>query len=95
MHPQPPLGPPELHYDSARPLRTLFGMLNRSRRYYLATALVMVIKHSPVWAIPFLVARAINSLTDPAAFPASRLAFYFGAVVVLIVQNVPMHTLYV
>ncbi|MBK7045123.1 MAG: ABC transporter ATP-binding protein [bacterium] len=95
MPPQPPFGPLELHYDSARPLRTLFGMLNRSRRYYLATALVMVVKHSPVWAIPFLVARAINSLTDPAAFPASRLALYFGAVVVLIVQNVPMHTLYV
>ncbi len=93
--PRSPFRPLELQYQSARPLRTLAGLLNRPWWYHAATMLVLVLKHSPVWAIPFLVARAINSLADPAGFPASRLMLYFWVVVLLIVQNVPMHTLYV
>lgn len=87
--------PLEHNYSSTRPIRTLFGLLNRPWYFYVATVLVLIIKHSPMWAIPFLIARVINTLADPVAFPASQMAIYFGAVVVLIVQNIPTHTLYV
>jgi len=95
MPPQPPFRPLEESYRSQQPMHTLFRLLNRSWRFYIATALVLVIKHSPSWVLPFLIARVINTLNDPAAFPASRLWIYFVAVLALIIQNVPMHTLYV
>ncbi|NOU36216.1 MAG: ABC transporter ATP-binding protein [Kiritimatiellaceae bacterium] len=95
MCPQTPFRPLEYNYSSKQPVRTLLGLLNRPRWFYVATLLVMVIKHSPMWVIPFLIARVINSLADPVAFPASQLTLYFAAVVVLIVQNIPTHTLYV
>ena len=91
----PPFHPLEYDYQSSRPFRTLHRILGRSWQFYLGAALVLVVKHSPVWAIPFLVARVIDTLTNPSAYPGSRLPWYFGAVLVLIVQNIPMHTLYV
>ncbi|MFA7257328.1 MAG: ABC transporter ATP-binding protein, partial [Kiritimatiellales bacterium] len=92
---QQPLRPLEYSYQSNQPFRTLFSLLNRPWYFYVSTVLVLIIKHSPVWAIPFLIARVINTLADPAAFPASQMMFYFGAVALLIVQNIPTHTLYV
>jgi len=90
-----PFKPLEYNYSSSHPLRTLFGLLNRPWYFYANTVLVLIVKHSPVWAIPFLVARVINTLADPAGFPASRMAVYFGAVVLLVVQNILTHTLYI
>jgi ATP-binding cassette subfamily B protein len=69
--------------------------LNRPWHFYIFTVLVLIIKHSPLWVIPFLIARVINSLADPSAFPASHLAIYFGTVIFLIIQNILTHTLYV
>jgi ATP-binding cassette subfamily B protein len=87
--------PLEYNYSSNRPFRTLFSLLNRRWYYYVATVLVLIIKHSPMWAIPFLIAQVINTLADPAGFPVSQTVLYFGTVVFLIVQNIPTHTLYV
>jgi ATP-binding cassette subfamily B protein len=85
----------EYTYRSNRPVRTLFSLLNRPWHYYVGVVLILIVKHSPVWAIPFLIARVINTLSDPVAFPASQMVIYFGAVALLIVQNIPTHTLYV
>lgn len=90
-----PFRPLEYHYRSSRPVRTLFNLLNRPRRFYAALVLVLIVKHSPVWAIPFLIARVINTLAEPAVYPVSQMMLYFGAVILLIVQNIPTHTLYV
>ena len=95
MPSQPCFRPLENSYRSQQPMHTLFRLLNRPWPFYMATALVLVIKHSPSWVLPFLIARVINTLHDPAAFPAYRLWIYFAAVLALIIQNVPMHTLYV
>ncbi|MDD3275708.1 MAG: ABC transporter ATP-binding protein [Kiritimatiellales bacterium] len=92
---QPPLRPLEYNYSSNRPIRTLLSLLSRPWYFYAGTVLVLIIKHSPVWAIPFLIAQVINMLSDPALFTASQTMIYFGVVVLLIVQNIPTHTLYV
>lgn len=95
MSPQKPFMPLEYNYSSSRPVQTLFNLINRSWLYYAAAVLVLIIKHSPMWAIPFLIARVINTLAEPAAFPASQTVLYFVAVTILIVQNIPTHTLFV
>ena len=95
MSPQQPFMPLEYNYSSSRPVQTLFNLINRPWFFYISLVLVLIIKHSPMWAIPFLIARVINTLAEPAAFPASQTALYFVAVTVLIVQNIPMHTLFV
>jgi ATP-binding cassette subfamily B protein len=95
MSPQQPFMPLEYNYSSSRPIRTLFNLLNRSWLYYVAIFLVLLIKHSPVWAIPFLSARVIDTLANPAGVPASQMWLYFGIVAILIIQNIPSHTLYV
>ncbi len=93
--PRPTFRPLEHAYRSDRPLRTLYGLLDRPWWYHALTMLVLAVKHSPVWVIPFLVARAINDLADPSAADPRQLILWFVAVVALIAQNVPTHTLYV
>ncbi len=95
MSPQKPFMPLEYNYSSSRPVQTLFNLINRSWLYYVAAILVLIIKHSPMWAIPFLIAQVINTLAEPAAFPASQTVLYFVAVTILIIQNIPTHTLFV
>ena len=90
-----PFKPLEYNYSSSRPIRTLFELMDRPWHFYVATVLVLIIKHSPMWAIPFLIAQVINTLADPSAFPVSQTLLDFGTVVILVVQNIPTHTLYV
>lgn len=90
-----PRSPLEYSFRSERPVRTLFSLLRRKRLYYVVTVLMLILKHSPMWIIPFLTARVINTLSDPKLYPVSQLPFYFGAVVILTVQNVPSHTIYI
>lgn len=95
MSPHPPFRPLEYNYSSSRPLQTLFNLTSRSRSFYIAVILVLIIKHSPMWAIPFLIAQVINSLAEPDSFPVVQTVLYFVTVSVLIIQNIPMHTLFV
>ncbi len=97
MHrpPPSPFRPLEYDYRSHRPLQTLYRLVGRPAGYFAALTAVLVIKHSPVWAIPFLVAKVIDTLARPETFSAGRMALYFAAVFVLIVQNVPMQTLFI
>lgn len=95
MSPHQPFRPLEYNYSSSRPVQTLFNLINRSWLFYVAAILVLIIKHSPMWAIPFLIAQVINSLAEPASFPVAQTVLYFVTVSVLIVQNIPTHTLFV
>ncbi len=70
MSPQQTFRPFE--YSSSRPVQTLFNLINRSWLYYVTAILVLIIKHSPMWAIPFLIARVINTLAEPIVYPALR-----------------------
>jgi ATP-binding cassette subfamily B protein len=95
MHSQKFFRPLEYNYSSSKPIRTLFSLLNRPWYFYANTILVQIIKHSPAWALPFLIARVINTLSDPGVFPVSQTMIYFGVVALLIVQNIPTHTLFI
>lgn len=85
--------PLEYDYHSHRPVRTLIKWVGRPWWFYAALVAVLVIKHSPVWVIPFLIAHVIDVLTLPESFPTGRMTLYFGVVFALILQNIPMQTL--
>ncbi len=87
--------PLEYDYRSSRPVRTLFYLLNRTWYQYLFLILLFVIKLSPSWATPFLLARIINTLAEPAEYPLENLPFYFIVLAALMLQNILTHTFYV
>lgn len=82
----------EYNYRSSRPVRTLFSLLNRPWHIHAAMLLLLILKHSPLWAMPFLVARIINSITDPHTYSRDSLVWYFTAMALLVSQNVLTHT---
>ncbi len=92
---RPKFAPLEYDYHSHRPIWTLIRMAGRPLGFYVALIVVLVIKHSPVWATPFLVAKVIDTLAEPSLAAVRPLAIYFAAVFVLVVQNVPMQTLFI
>jgi len=85
--------PLDYEYRSHQPLTTLGRLIGRPLRFYIALLTVLIIKHSPVWVIPFLVAHVIDILTTGGSFSRTHLAWYFAGVLLLILQNVPMQTL--
>jgi len=85
--------PLDYNYRSHQPLSTLIRLIGRPISFYLALVSVLIIKHSPVWVIPFLVAHIIDTLTAGGSFSQTRLAWYFAGVLLLILQNIPMQTL--
>jgi ATP-binding cassette subfamily B protein len=92
---RPLLRPLELDYSSDRPLRTLFRLLNRPWYFYAGTVLSLIVKHSPLWAVPFLVAGVVDELSKPETYSFPRLLFCFIAVTLLILQNIVSHTLFI
>ena len=95
MKKRPVLRPLELNYQSAHPLRTLFHLLNRPWYFFVATTLLLVVKHSPLWAIPFLIAAVIDLLSTPESWSLHRATVYFSIVIALTVQNIFSHTLFI
>lgn len=90
-----PFQPLEYDYRSSRPVHTLFNLLNRPWFFYVGAVGLLIMKHLPLWMIPFLVAEVIDSLSDETEFSVPKLAVYFSIVVALTLQNILTHTLYV
>jgi ATP-binding cassette subfamily B protein len=90
VHQENPL---EHRYQGEHPLRTLwFLFANERGRLSLATVF-FIVKHSPVWIAPLLTANIINVLVQ--RLPLSVLWWNAGVWLVLLIQNVPLHFLYV
>ncbi len=87
--------PLEYDYRSSRPIRTLFYLLNRKWPYYVGLVFVFTVKQLPLWAVPFLLSRVINTLADPKIYPIGRLPLYFVVMAVLALQNILSHTFFV
>lgn len=85
--------PLDYDYRSHQPIRTLLRLIDRPARFYAALLAVLLIKHSPVWVIPFLIAHIIDTLSRGGSVPVNQLVWYFVGVLVLLLQNIPMHTL--
>ncbi|HRO91428.1 MAG TPA: ABC transporter ATP-binding protein, partial [Promineifilum sp.] len=83
----------ERRYQGERPLRTLLSLYKPERGRMLVAAVFFIIKHSPVWMLPALTANIIDIISTPGS-DLSGLWFNALLLVLLLVQNVPLHTLY-
>ncbi|HVE15164.1 MAG TPA: ABC transporter ATP-binding protein [Chthoniobacterales bacterium] len=63
--------------------------------FYLGTAAVCTIKHSPLWLLAILPARAIDTLVDPSPAHYHRLLTLLAATLLLLVLNIPSHMFFV
>ncbi|MBM4164842.1 MAG: ABC transporter ATP-binding protein [Lentisphaerae bacterium] len=87
--------PLEFHYRSRNPFGTLIALAGRSGWYYVWPLAAFVAKQSPVWVIPILVAHGIDTLSDPVRHPLHNLLVLASFTLLLIAQNVPMHTYFI
>ncbi|MEO5368289.1 MAG: ABC transporter transmembrane domain-containing protein [Magnetococcus sp. WYHC-3] len=87
--------PLEIHYRSRNLFGTLIKLAGRPAWYYLWPLAIFVAKQSPAWVIPLLSAKAIDTLSAPAQHPLHDLLVFAIVTLLLIAQNVPMHTYFI
>lgn len=76
-----------------------FSLLTRLYRDHVSkvalSALYYTIKHSPTWVLSIITANIINIVSYPDRHSMSEFWINLAVIVVLIVQNIPMHTLHI
>ncbi len=87
--------PLEHRFQGENPLRTLLYLYRGERGKLLRGVGFYIIKHSPVWMMPLLTANIIDIIAQPDKHAQSELWLNALLLAVLLVQNVPMHYLYV
>ncbi len=81
-----------------KPTHPFVNFLHIYHGQYLKIAAAIIffaIKHSPVWLLPVVIARIINIISDSSRYSVHDLWMVGGIFFLIIIQNIPMHTLYV
>lgn len=68
-------------------------LLKQNKWKVLLSTVLYVIKASPTWAIPLVSAEVINLITSPDDKTVSKLVIYGIILFLLLIQNIPTHTL--
>ena len=86
-----------LDYDfrSNTPFRTLLGLYRNDLDKIGLSMLFYVIKHSPEWIRPLVIANIIDIISNPAEHSLSALWINGAFLAVAIVQNIPTHFLHI
>ena len=81
-------------YQSDRPLQTLLNLYHQDLGNLGRSIIFYVIKHSPEWLRPLIVANIIDIISQPTQHSLRELWFNGGILAVSIVQNIPTHYLH-
>ena len=85
----------EYSYHSASPLKNFLRIFDGQQRKLALAVLLFAIKNSPVWILPIIIARMINIISDTTKYSIHDLWVVGAIFFVIIIQNIPTHTLYV
>ncbi|MGB3492173.1 MAG: ABC transporter ATP-binding protein, partial [Elainellaceae cyanobacterium] len=85
----------EQRYRGDRPFHTLLSLYHRDTRNLGLSLLFYLIKNSPEWVRPILVANIVDVISAPRQHELSELWLNGIVLAVLVVQNVPTHILHV
>ena len=85
----------EQHYRAGHPVRTALHLFAPDRWRLLGSALLFVVKHSPVWILPLVFADIINIVTVPERHSMHRLWMDGLLFFLLVIQNIPTHTAHI
>ena len=61
----------------------------------ILSIILFAIKHSPVWILPIVIARMITIVSDTSTYTVHDLWMVGSLFFIIIIQNIPMHILYV
>lgn len=88
-----------LHLDSkfhnVYPLKKLLYLYRGQYLKITLSIILFAIKHSPVWILPIVIARMITIVGNTSQYTMNDLWLVGIIFFIVILQNVPMHTLYV
>ena len=85
----------QLELKHIHPFRNFLQIYKGQYPKLVAAVILFAIKHSPVWILPIVIARIINIIGDTARYTVDDLWLIGGVFFLIIIQNIPMHTLYV
>jgi ATP-binding cassette subfamily B protein len=85
----------ELKYNSVHPLKKLLYLYRGQYLKIIVSILLYAIKHSPVWILPIIIARMITIVGNTDLYTMNDLWLVGFIFLIIILQNIPMHTLYV
>ncbi|NEQ97134.1 MAG: ABC transporter ATP-binding protein [Cyanothece sp. SIO2G6] len=83
------------HYRSDAPLRMLLLLYRSDWQKLVLSLLFFVIKHSPEWIRPLIIANIIDLLTQPQHHSLFNLWLNGGILIFSIMQNLPTHYLHI
>ncbi|KAB8143937.1 ABC transporter ATP-binding protein [Chloroflexia bacterium SDU3-3] len=89
--PQLPL---EHTYSAEHPLQTLLYLYSGDKLRIAVAMLCYFVKHSPSWMIPLITANIVDILSNPHSHGIADLWVNAVVMLVLLVQNIPMHFFY-
>lgn len=81
--------------SKVKPSQILFRLYHGHWGKLALSTLFYIIKSSPVWVLPMITANVINIATDPKQHELSELWIIFILILIVIAQNIPMHTVHV
>jgi ATP-binding cassette, subfamily B, bacterial len=84
----------ERRFRGKSPLRTIFALYQGQHPRMALASVVFVIKHSPVWLMPFITANIIDLVTQPDPLRVGELWLQALFLAVLLLQNIPLHFVY-
>lgn len=87
--------PLEHRYRGEHPIATLLYLFEGDYQRLGWAAFFYLIKHSPTWVMPILTAFVIDTLATRSSDAPTRLMWAATGIILLVVQNIPMHMLYV
>jgi ATP-binding cassette, subfamily B, bacterial len=79
----------------ANPFQVLLRLYHGHWGKLIMSLLVYIIKSSPTWVLPMVTANVINIATNPEHHSVSELWVNLIVIVLVILQNIPMHTVHV
>lgn len=91
----------EFYFNKKHPLKTFYHFFDREQKNLVLAGLFFIIKHSPVWAMPVILANIINALSSAVTNPAMQTAAIHRIIINLIViailalQNIPNQSLFI
>ncbi len=85
----------EHRFLGENPFRTLLYLYSGQKGRLVLAVIFFIIKHSPVWIMPLITANIIDTVSRGGPNTLSTLWFNAMILAVLLVQNIPMHYLYV
>ncbi|MFI5909132.1 ABC transporter ATP-binding protein [Dactylosporangium sp. NPDC051541] len=82
-----------MDFDGRRPVRTILHLLAPSKWRLVLAALAFAVKDSPIWLLPLLTANIIDVVVQHR--PIVQLWLNAAVLAAILLQNVPMHMLWV